>query len=413
MRSTFTSARTASRSAKATPTLAPESRQELGGAALVDRAAGDPRDRRDEPRLQRGQGNDVGERESAPQRCPRTRRRSRGSAWSRAPPAPRARPWRRASSARLASGRLRKRSDGEIVDAPALVRAKRAVDAPRHVRRDAQRRDVPVAQPGARRRSWRRSRARPARRTGASPRRRPRGSSADCVQARALGLERDRSGSRRRRAAARCGARASLPCRRARGRRGPRRPRRRPRSPWRRRPPGRAPCARSSSGERLERAAAVVRPRRAATPPARRACRGSTSHPPVALVVVPAAAPRLRRDVPELGHLGAEERVDQRRLAGPAPAHEHQRGRPLLEHHRAQRGDPRCGGPLPPRPAGDRAALRGARSRARASSGGRPGADAISGWAFVRLRPRAARRAGASPSLVRRAISSLMIASAS
>ena len=48
-------------------------------------------------------------------------------------------------------------------------------------------------------------------------------------------------------------------------------------------------------------------------------------------------APRLRRDVPELGHLRAEERVDDRRLARPAPPDEHERRRPLVEQHRAQR----------------------------------------------------------------------------
>ena len=92
-------------------------------------------------------------------------------------------------------------------------------------------------------------------------------------------------------------------------------------------------------GDRLERAAAVVvlGGRR----PLLQAARVEDRHrPALALVVVPAAAPGLRRHVPELGHLRAEERVDERRLARAAPPHEDERGRPLLEQHRAQRRDP-------------------------------------------------------------------------
>ena len=107
--------------------------------------------------------------------------------------------------------------------------------------------------------------------------------------------------------------------------------------------------------------------------------------PPLALVVVPAPAPRLRGHVPELGHLRAEERVDQRRLSGPAPPDQHERGRSLLEQHRAQRRD------------ADAEVLRHlerealeqlleAGDRARQRLQGVVVGDAIFGWAFVRLR---------------------------
>ncbi len=143
-----------------------------------------------------------------------------------------------------------------------------------------------------------------------------------------------------------------------------------------------------------------------------RACRGQHRAAP-ALVGVPATTPRLRRDVPLLGHLFAtQERVDEattppRRAARRAPAP----AQLLLEQHRraAARRACRSAGHVRAAAARSFALPRRARVRARdlpgvVESAGRPPLAILApGRARAPLHP--------SQSFVRRAISSLVVVS--